>query len=59
VTGSYKKKRDLIPAPPEVKITDAELEELGDKMAAKMEQYRGSVRHKLRTKGRAALVRAL
>jgi hypothetical protein len=51
--------RDLIPAPPEVKITDAELEELGDKMAAKMEQYRGSALHRLRTRGRASLVRAL
>jgi hypothetical protein len=51
--------RDLIPAPPEVKITDAELEELGNKMAAKMEQYRGSALHRLRTRGRASLVRAL
>ncbi len=51
--------RDLIPAPPEVHITDAELEELGNKMAAKIEQYRGSALYKLRTKGRAALVRAL
>ena len=49
--------RDLIPAPPEVQITDAELEELGDNMAAKIEQYRGSAVHKLRTRGRAALVR--
>ncbi|HUH70949.1 MAG TPA: hemerythrin domain-containing protein [Mycobacterium sp.] len=51
--------RDLIPAPPEVKITDADLEELGNKMAAKMEQYRGSALHRMRTKGRAALVCAL
>ena len=51
--------RDLIPAPPEVTITDAEIEELGNQMAAKIEQYRGSALHKLRTKGRAALVRAL
>ncbi|HEX4559065.1 MAG TPA: hemerythrin domain-containing protein [Mycobacterium sp.] len=51
--------RDMIPAPPEVKITETELEELGDKMAAKIDQYRGSALHKLRTKGRAALVRAL
>jgi hypothetical protein len=51
--------RDMIPAPPEVKITDAEVEELGNKMTAKIEQYRGSAVHKLRTKGRAALVRAL
>ncbi|GBG38217.1 hemerythrin domain-containing protein [Mycobacterium montefiorense] len=51
--------RDMIPAPPEVKITDAELEDLGNKMNARIEQYRGSALHKLRTKGRAALVRAL
>jgi hypothetical protein len=51
--------RDMIPAPPPVKLTEAELEELGDKMAAKIEQYRGSAVHKLRTRGRAALVRAL
>jgi hypothetical protein len=51
--------RDMIPAPPEVKITDAELEELGNKMAARIEQYRGSALHRLRTKGRAALVRGL
>ncbi|WP_075509353.1 helix-turn-helix domain-containing protein [Mycobacterium ostraviense] len=42
-----------------VKITDAELEELGEKMAARMGQYRGSALYKLRTKGRAALVRSL
>jgi hypothetical protein len=51
--------RDMIPAPPEVKITETQLEELGNKMAAKIDQYRGSALHKLRTKGRAALVRAL
>ncbi|SOX53343.1 hemerythrin domain-containing protein, partial [Mycobacterium ahvazicum] len=51
--------RDMIPAPPEVKITDAELEKLGNKMNARIAQYRGSAVHKLRTKGRAALVRAL
>lgn len=51
--------RDMIPAPPPVKLTDAEVEELGNKMSAKIEQYRGSAIHKLRTKGRAALVRGL
>ena len=51
--------RDLIPAPPEVELTDAELEELGAKMAVLMERYRGSVLHRLRTKGRVALLRAL
>lgn len=49
----------MIPAPPEVKITDAELKELGNKMSARIEQYHGSALHRLRTKGRAALVRAL
>jgi hypothetical protein len=42
-----------------VQITDAEVEELGEKMAARMEQLRGSTVYKLRTKGRVALVRAL
>ncbi len=51
--------RDLIPAPPEVELTDAELEELGAKMAAMMERYRGSLLHRLRTRGRVALLRAL
>lgn len=51
--------RDMIPAPPEVQITDAEVEELGNRMTAKIERYRGSAVHRLRTKGRAALVRAL
>lgn len=51
--------RDLIPAPPEVELSEAELEELGHKMAAKIEQHRGSALYKLRTKGRAALVRSL
>ena len=51
--------RDLIPAPPSVRITDAEIEELGEQMAARMAQLRGSTAYKLRTKGRAALVRAL
>lgn len=39
--------RDLIPAPPELKISDAEIDELGQKMAARMEQLRGSTLHKL------------
>jgi hypothetical protein len=51
--------RDMIPAPASVRITDEELEELGNAMAARMEQYRGSALYKLRTKGRAALVRSL
>jgi Hemerythrin HHE cation binding domain len=51
--------RDMIPAPPEVQITDAELEALGQAMSARIEQYRGSAVHRLRTKGRAALLRSL
>ncbi|ODR03575.1 hypothetical protein BHQ21_21075 [Mycobacterium sherrisii] len=51
--------RDMIPAPPGVELSDAEVEELGEKMAARIEHYRGSAVHRLRTKGRAALVRAL
>jgi hypothetical protein len=51
--------RDIIPAPPPVQISDEELEELGNKMAGAIEQYRGSALHELRTKGRGALVRAL
>ncbi|OQZ88091.1 hypothetical protein BST11_24640 [Mycobacterium alsense] len=38
---------------------DAELEALGTNMAAEMEQYRGSALHRIRTTGRAALVRGL
>ncbi len=50
--------RDLIPAPFPVQITDAELEELGNRMAARMEQLRDSALYKLRTKGKAALLKA-
>lgn len=51
--------RDMIPAPPSVKISEAELEELGEKMAARIEQLRGSTLHKLRTKGKSALLRGI
>jgi len=51
--------RDMIPVPPSVKITDAELAELGEKMAARIEQLRGSTWHKLRTKGKSALLRGI
>ncbi|BBX97281.1 hemerythrin domain-containing protein [Mycobacterium lacus] len=51
--------RDLIPAPAPVQITDAELEELGNKMAALIEQLRGSALYQLRTKGKAALLKAV
>lgn len=51
--------RDMIPAPTPVHITDAELEELGDKMAARIEQLRGSPLYTLRTKGKADLLKAI
>ncbi|WP_343571672.1 hemerythrin domain-containing protein [Mycobacterium sp.] len=51
--------RDLIPAPPEVQISAEELETLGQAMSTRMEQYRRSAVHRLRTKGRAALVHSL
>jgi hypothetical protein len=51
--------RDMIPAPACVEISDDELDALGAKMAARIEQLRGSRLEKLRVKGRAALVRAM
>ena len=51
--------RDMIPVPPSVKITDAELVDLGDKMASRIEQLRESTVFKLRVKGRKAMLRAL
>lgn len=51
--------RDMIPAPPEVEISDEELEILGAKMAAQIEEYRGSVAYKLRTKRRVRSVKTL
>ncbi|MFY9765500.1 MAG: hemerythrin domain-containing protein [Mycobacterium sp.] len=51
--------RDLIPAPPPVQISDAELDALGQKMAARIEQLRDSTIHRLRVKGRTALLRAM
>jgi hypothetical protein len=51
--------RDMIPAPPPVQISDEELVELGDKMAARIEGLRDSTAHRLRVKGRKAMLRAL
>lgn len=51
--------RDMIPVPPSVKISDAQLVELGDKMAARIEELRESTAHRLRVKGRKSLLRAL
>ncbi|OBI44345.1 hypothetical protein A5707_03405 [Mycobacterium kyorinense] len=51
--------RDMIPVPASVHITDDELEALGRKMAARIEQLRASTLEKLRVKGKAALLRAM
>jgi len=51
--------RDMIPVPASVKMTDAELVELGDQMATRIEQLRESTVHKLRVKGRKSMLRAL
>jgi hypothetical protein len=51
--------RDLIPAPPSVQISDAELDALGEKMTARIEQLRNSKVHRLRVMGKAALLRAM
>ena len=51
--------RDMIPVPPSVKISDEELIDLGDKMASRIAQLRESTVHKLRVKGRKAMLRAL
>jgi hemerythrin HHE cation binding domain-containing protein len=51
--------RDMIPVPASVKISDAELVELGDQMATRIEQLRESTVHKLRVKGRKSMLRAL
>ena len=51
--------RDMIPVPAPVQISDAELATLGDEMAARIEELRDSTVHKLRVKGRKALLRTL
>lgn len=51
--------RDMIPVPAPVQISDAELLTLGEQMAARIEQLRASTVHKLRVKGRKALLRTL
>ncbi|MFV8274705.1 hemerythrin domain-containing protein [Mycobacteroides abscessus] len=50
--------RDLIPPPAPVNLTATELEDLGQKMCARMHQLRTSPMHKLRVKTRAALLAA-
>ena len=49
----------MIPVPASVEISDDELDALGAKMAARIEQLRNSTIEKLRVKGRAALMRAM
>jgi hypothetical protein len=51
--------RDMIPVPASVHISDAELVELGNQMAARIEQLRESTVHRLRVKGRKSMLRAL
>jgi hypothetical protein len=51
--------RDMIPAPPEVELTDQELEDLGATMTRQIEQYRGSAEYVRRTKRRTALIHTL
>jgi Hemerythrin HHE cation binding domain len=51
--------RDMIPVPEPVQISDAELATLGDKMSVRIEQLRDSTVHKLRVKGRKALLRTI
>lgn len=51
--------RDLIPPPPPVELSDADLEEVGNAMLAQMDRVRNSTLGRLRVKGRAALRRAL
>ncbi|MCV7382648.1 hemerythrin domain-containing protein [Mycolicibacter longobardus] len=50
--------RDLVPPPAPVDLTDAELEDLGNRMAAEMERQRNSTFEELHVKARAALLKA-
>jgi len=59
IAHADEEERDLIPAPPEVRLTDAELEELGDKMFTMMERYRGSALHRLHQGARGAGARLI
>lgn len=51
--------RDLVPPPAPVNLSDAELEELGNVMAARMDKLRNSKFERMHVKGRAALLRAM
>jgi len=50
--------RDLVPPPAPIDLTDSELEELGNRMAAEMQRQRDSKFEQLRVKARAALLKA-
>jgi hypothetical protein len=51
--------REMIPVPRSVKISDEELVALGEKMASRIEELRGSTVHKLKVRGRKSMLRAL
>lgn len=51
--------RDMIPAPPSVQLSDDELDTLGSRMAARIEQLRNSTIHKLRVRGKMATLKAI
>jgi hypothetical protein len=51
--------RDMIPAPPPVKLSDEQLDGLGNEMTARITELRDSTIHRLRVRGRAALLRGL
>lgn len=50
--------RDLVPPPAPVDLSDTELEELGNRMAAEMERQRNSQFEQLHVKARTALLKA-
>ncbi len=51
--------RDLVPPPPPVELSDKQLDELGNQMTTRIKELRESKVHKLRVKGRSAMLRAL
>ena len=51
--------RDMIPVPAPVQISEAELVDLGNRMITHIESLRDSTVHKLRVKGRKAMLRTL
>ncbi|HTM85487.1 MAG TPA: hemerythrin domain-containing protein [Mycobacterium sp.] len=50
--------RDLVPPPTPVDLSESELEDLGNQMAAEMERQRNSKFEQLHVKARAALLKA-